>query len=117
MNIEQTIIESTYFHKATVQRHGDFEDEYGETKPGVAVLYEDIDCAVSQNSGWNARQTDPRNIVEYNTKLFCSPAYLILPGDIITAVFENGLVRKYKAGESIPYPYHQEVPLLREDEA
>lgn len=116
MSIEQTIIESTYYHKATVERHGTFEDEYGEDKIGLMVLYENINCAVSQNSGWNATQTDPRNLVEYTTKLFCSPSYLIWPGDIITAVFENGLIRSYKAGESIPYPYHQEVPLLREDE-
>lgn len=117
MNIEQRVIESTYFHKGTVERHGTIEDKYGETKPGLVPVYENIDCAISQNSGMNANQTYPRNVIEYTTKLFCSPVYLIQVGDVVTATFENGLVRSYKAGEAIPYPYHQEVPLLREDEA
>ncbi len=115
--MEKKAIESTYYHKATIQRHGEDEDEWGETKAGLRTVYENIDCAVSQNSGMNVTQTDPRNLIDYSTKLFCSPSYLIMPGDIVITTFENGLVREYKAGESIPYPYHQETPLIREDEA
>lgn len=117
MNIEQRAIESTYYHKADIARHGEYEDEHGETKAGLHTIHEDISCAVSQNAGLNVTQTNPRNVIDYSVKLFCSPSYLIYPGDKVTATFENGLKREYKAGESIPYPYHQEVPLLREDEA
>lgn len=117
MNIEQLVIESTYFHTAKIKRHGTYKDEWGETKVGLQTIYEGVKCAVSQNSGLNVVQTSPRNMVEYSTKLFCSPSYLVKTGDIVVAIFENGLEREYKAGESIPYPYHQEVPLIREDEA
>lgn len=115
--MEKKAIESTYYHKSTIQRHGKYKDEWEETKVGLQTIYENIECAVSQNSGLNVTQTDPRNIVEYSTKLFCSPSYLIKTGDLVTTTFENGLTREYKAGESILYPYHQEVPLIREDEA
>lgn len=117
MNIEQKAIESTYFHKAIIKRHSSYKDEWDETKPGLAVIYGNVPCAISQNSGLNVTQTSPRNMVEYSTKLFCNPTYLIKPGDIVISVFENGLEREYQAGESIPYPYHQEVPLIREGEA
>lgn len=117
MSIEQLAIESTYYHSSVIMRHGEYEDDHGETKSGLQIIYLDVDCAVSQNSGLNVTQTSPRNLVEYSTKLFCNPSYVIKTGDIVTTTFENGLVRNYKAGESIPYPYHQEVPLIREDEA
>lgn len=120
MNImdEQAIIESTYWHKCDVLRDAEIVDGFGRTVfEKDHPIYLNVPCALSQLKGsYNANQQIP-NEIKYDAKLFISPEYAILTGDTVIVTFENGVKRDLRAGESFPYPTHQEIPMLREAEA
>lgn len=115
---EQAIIESTYWHSCYVYRDIEVEDEVGRTTfQKDATIYSNVPCALSKTSDtFNTVQQVP-NEIKYTMKLFMSPAYQIHTGDKVKVLFENGVERILKAGESFLYPTHQEIPMLREDEA
>lgn len=113
---EKRILERTYNHKMTVIRVGEYEDVDGITKFGESTVYSDVKCALSQTSKFNTTQ-GIKNDIKYTSKVFASPEFQIYAGDKISIQFENGLKRTHKAGESFIYPSHQEIPLLREEEA
>ncbi|MBM7631104.1 ABC transporter ATP-binding protein [Geomicrobium sediminis] len=114
---ERKALESTYYHRARIERYESYVEEWRETRQGYRMKYDDKPCALSQASRSNSTQTQGPNQIDYDAKLFCSPKLLIKPGDRVTVTFENGLERQFEAGEPFPYPHHQEIPLLREDDA
>lgn len=105
-----------YDDLATISRMGKVEVG-SETRQSLQVVYVDIPCRISQKALPSNRQTESYNEISYETKLFISTDIVILQGDTIE-VTRGSTVRKYKAGESFPYPNdHQEVSLQRGDRA
>lgn len=114
---EKEILESTYWDTCDVFRNTETETEDGETVFQEQQVHSGLPCALSKASnGYNANQDVP-NEIKYASVLFLSPNYLILAGDKIIITQENGIQRTFKAGEAFVYSSHQEIPLLREDEA
>lgn len=112
-------LESTYTDICTIKRSGEYEDpETFETKFGESTVYENVKCALSQvsRSNYNANQSNSKNEIKYNVKLFISPNIEILTGDK-AIVLRQGKTFEFKTGEPFPYISHQEVPLLKEGDA
>lgn len=121
MNIQQeiAILSSTYWHLMTIEREEVIEEEWGEkTSTGEYIeISSNISCAFSSTTGRNTNQTSGSNDIQYDGIVFCDPDVDIQTGDRVVVTFENGLSRKYDAGEPQYYPSHWEIPVIREDKA
>lgn len=114
---DQELLERTFDLKAKVDRFGSYEDEYGETKQGLNTVYESVLCAVEQATSRNITFTPSKSNIEFDTKMICSPSYVINAGDTITVTFVNNQEKKFTSGEPYYFSSHTEVPLIREGEA
>lgn len=114
---EADILALTYFDKATISGQVAYIKPNGATafKPGIKA--EDISCAVSKKDVANVNQTDTTNNIQYNSILFCTPDIPIVSGDDVEVTFQNGIKKKYEAGEPFYYASHLEVPLLRKEKS
>jgi len=113
-------IESTYFHTLSVNRLGNTVDEWGGTVQGYADVetLQDISCGYSQGSrSKNTTQTETRNVISYNPKLFCDPSLDIKTGDRITIKYSERTIGTFTSGKAYYYDSHQEVPLTELGEA
>jgi len=113
-------IESTYFHTLSINRLGDTEDEFGGTNQAYADVstLQDIVCGYSQSSrSKNTTQTETRNVISYNPKLFCDPSLDIKTGDRVTIKYEERTIGVFTTGKPYYYNSHQEVPLTELGEA
>ena len=113
-------IESTYFHTLNVKRMGDTTDEWGGTIQGYADVptLQDISCGYSQGSrSKNTTQTEIRNVISYNPKLFCKPSLDIKTGDRVTINYNERVIGEFTTSEPYLYNSHQEVSLIRLGEA
>lgn len=110
-------IEQLYEDRATISRHMEYEDPITmETKYGLAPVYENQPCRISQRALATNAQTETVNQIAYETKLFIAPELEIKQGDVVE-VTRGGITRKYTAGEPFIYPTHQEISIQRDSEA
>ncbi|UZQ49856.1 ABC transporter ATP-binding protein [Clostridium kluyveri] len=114
---EAEILSLTYFDKVTISGQVPYTKPNGATafKPGIRA--EDISCAVSKKDVASVNQTDTTNNILYDSILFCFPDVPIVSGDDVEVTFQNGMKRKYEAGEPFYYASHLEVPLLRKEKS
>ncbi|MEK3735509.1 ABC transporter ATP-binding protein [Paenibacillus sp. FSL M8-0334] len=111
------IVEKTYTDRVTIQRHGEYETDWGETKFGLITVYADVPCRLSQTGLPRNGQTEAENRIDYDVKLFIAPEVEILQGDELQ-VIRQGRAYHFTAGEPFPpYSTHQEVNLTRKDRA
>ena len=113
-------ISSTYFHTLSVIRMGETTDQWGGTKQAYAPVtsLQDISCGYSQGSrSKNTTQTETRNVISYNPKLFCDSSLDIKPGDRITIKYATRTTGTFTSGKAYYYNSHQEVPLTELGEA
>ncbi|ASJ54412.1 hypothetical protein BP422_13105 [Brevibacillus formosus] len=115
---EMKALERTYYHRMNIERVVKVTND-GLTKGSkLQVVGQNIPCALSFSKlSRNTAQSNGPNMIEYAAVLFCNPAITVLPGDILRVTLENGQVRFMQAGESIPYPTHQQVPCSRKEGA
>lgn len=114
---EAEILALTYFDKATISGQVPYTKPNGATAFKLGIKAEDINCAVSKKDVANVNQTDTTNNIQYNSIMFCDPEISIVSGDDVEVTFENGIKRKYEAGEPFYYASHLEVPLLRKEKS
>ena len=89
----------------------------GETKLVREKLYENVRCALSKMSTPSTRQTESKNTIAYESKLFVSPD-INLPSGSEIEVFQYGRTYQFiNSGESFVYLTHQELLLERKDNA
>lgn len=113
----QRAIEKLYEDTCTISRYSQVRDPVtGETILEYAPIYIDQPCRISQRTLGTNGQTEAQNDVQYETKLFISPALEIKQGDEIEVTRGNS-TQKYQAGEPFPYPTHQEISIQRRDRA
>ena len=113
-------ISSTYFHTLSVNRMGETTDQWGGTKQAYAPItsLQDIICGYSQGSrNKNTTQTETRNVISYNPKVFCDPSLDIKTGDRVTVNYEERVIGVFTTGKAYYYNSHQEVPLTELGEA
>ena len=113
-------ISSTYFHKLSISRMVETTDQWGGTsqKYGPVTSLQDIICGYSQGSrNKNTTQTETRNVISYNPKLFCDPSLDIKVGDRVTINYGTRVIGTYTTGKAYYYNSHQEVPLTEDGEA
>jgi len=113
-------ISSTYFHKLSISRMVETTDQWGGTsqKYGPVTSLQDIICGYSQGSrNKNTTQTETRNVISYNPKLFCDPSLDIKVGDRVTINYNTMVIGEFTASEPYLYNSHQEVSLIRLGEA
>ena len=113
-------IESTYFHTLSIKRMGEIVDDYGGTTQAYADVptLQDIVCGYSQSSrSKNTTQTETRNVISYNPKLFCDPSLDIKTGDRVTIKYGIRIIGVFTTGKPYYYDSHQEVPLTEVGEA
>ncbi|AWI04058.1 hypothetical protein [Clostridium drakei] len=114
---EAEILELTYFDKAAIYGQIEYKKFNGAKAFKSGMKAENVKCAISKKDTSNVNQTDITNNIRYNVLMFCSTDTPITAGDDVEIIFENGIKRKYEAGEFFPYLSHLEVPLLRKDKA
>ena len=114
------MIEITYFHTMNVSRFIDTKNEWGITEQDYKPIetLQSLPCGYSQSKReYNSTQSDNRNIIKYNPKVFCNPSLDIRAGDRITINYNNKIIGEFTASEPYIYDSHQEVPLLKVGEA
>lgn len=113
MHNEAEVLAQTYWHKADIKRPK-------KVKHGSLSSFEELDiygslpCAVSFKQGSTEGLGDTTQPIHYVALLFARPDVVILAGDTVEVTFENGRSQMFLAGETIYYPSHIEVPLIRE---
>lgn len=109
------VLQRRYDDRMTVYRHQE-RKRGGETVMGLEEVYTSIPCRLSQMGLAKNQQTPAQNDIRYDAKLFCSPEWEILQGDVID-VTRGSRIRRFVAGEPFPYPTHQEIELQRKGRA
>ena len=109
-------LEEMYEDRLSITRMVDYKKPNGAMGKRPEVVLSDQPCRISQKALGTNGQTDTKNDIAYETKLFISPDVEIKQGDVIN-VTRNSVVRKYSAGESFMYPTHQEISIQRDTEA
>lgn len=113
---ERQAIESTYFDKCTIYRRDNYKDPITkQTKQREVAIAENINCALSRNSGRETNFTNSHGEVQGSYTLFCAPEVNIDSGDrveVITAANQSFLLW---AGKPFKYISHAEIP-MSEDE-
>lgn len=113
-------ISSTYFHLLSISRMAETTDEWGGTKQtyGPVTSLQNISCGYSQGSrNKNTTQTETRNVISYNPKVFCDSSLDIKTGDRVTINYGIRVIGEFTASEPYLYNSHQEVSLIRLGEA
>lgn len=111
-------IEKRYTDRAEISRMENYETDKGETRQRHIIVYEDVPCRISQKALGVNSQRDTFNEIYYETKLFMSPAIVVLQGDTIEVTRGGvGHLKSYAAGEPFPYVTHQEISLQRKGKA
>lgn len=109
-------LEKTYEDRCSITRMVDYKKPNGANGTRPEVILSDQPCRISQKALGSNNQTDTKNNIAYETKLFISPYLEIEQGDILN-VTRNSVTRKYNAGEAFMYPTHQEISIQRDTEA
>lgn len=109
-------LEKLYEDKCNISRWVTIKKPNGASGKELQVVLSDQPCRISQKALGANSQTETKNNIAYETKLFISPDVEIKQGDVIN-VTRNGTIRKYNAGEAFIYPTHQEISIQRDTEA
>ncbi|MDO5096505.1 MAG: hypothetical protein Q4D65_08080 [Peptostreptococcaceae bacterium] len=112
---EADILATTYNHTCTVIRPAPVANSHFDDFE-MREIYQDVACAVSFTKGSFQGQSDTTQSIQYAAILFVRPEIQILAGDRITARTE-GIEIDFLAGEGMHYPSHNEIPLIRKDDA
>ena len=118
MNAEKIrkAIEKTYINTCNIYSFKKVQ-EGSITKLAKVLDYENIKCALSQESLKTAENNQSHSKIDYDAKLFISPEIKLLAGsEIEIAGFGKTQAFKY-VGEPFVYETHQEVLLKREEKA
>lgn len=113
---ERRAIEKTYTDKCTVYEFVKTKDK-GITKTNKVLLFENMQCALSQKSMKPTNQGFIANTISYDAKLFLSPEVNIRPGSHIEVKRLSRLYNFISTGEAFVYETHQEIMLQRSDKA
>lgn len=109
-------LEKMYEDRCSITRMVDYKKPNGANGKRPEVILSDQPCRISQKALGTNGQTDTKNNIAYETKLFISPSVEIKQGDVIN-VTRNSVTRKYNAGEAFIYPTHQEISIQRDTES
>lgn len=111
---EADILAATYDDTVTVYRPVRERKSTGETvfKSGTEGerVYESIPCALSSKQGGKLMQSDSTASAEAEYKLFVRPEVDIRANDYLE-IRRMGKTFRMIAGEGMPYPSHNELPL------
>lgn len=103
-------LEMTYLDLCTVERNEKVKDpNTGITSTQKIKIYENIKCALSKSDN-QLMTTDGVGKLSFSHKLFISPNYEILEGDIVT-VSSMGKISIYLASKPFYYSSHSETLL------
>lgn len=109
-------LEMTYLDLATVERLEKVKDEKtGVTNTIKNKIYENVKCAVSKSDN-QLMTTDGVGKLSFSHKLFISPNYEILEGDIVT-ITSMGKISIYLASKPFYYSSHSETLLSYKERA
>ena len=113
---ERKAIEKTYTDICTVYAFVKNKDK-SITKTGKALLFENMQCALSQKNMKPTNQGSMTNTISYDAKLFLAPEVNIKPGSHIEIKRLSRLYNFISTGEAFVYETHQEIMLQRSDKA
>lgn len=109
-------LEKMYEDRCSISRWVTIKKPNGANGKELQAVLSDQPCRISQKALGSNNQTDTKNNIAYETKIFISPDVEIKQGDVIN-VTRNSVIRKYNAGEAFIYPTHQEISIQRDTEA
>ena len=112
-----------YGDTCTISKLAQIKDKYGASNPnGREIVYEDIACKFSFTSIDNPGDGNDVYVpVLKEVKVFVDLNYNILAGDYITGYRKDsvsGIKQKIEGicGEPNRYDYHQEIPIIIDEE-
>lgn len=113
---QKKIIESTYTDTCDIYNFEKVLNGSITTNKKV-IAYENIKCALSQQSQKPTEQTESQNKVEYIAKLFIAPDIRIKAGSQIDVNHLGYKISFEQTGEPFIYVTHQEILLKRNTRA
>lgn len=114
---EKEILEDTYYDRCDIYRKTVSENEFSITKQVRQLIYQGINCALSQSKSSNPLENEAHTSIRSEHILFLSPIEILAGDELEITIGASGKVKRFWAGESFVYSSHQEVPLLREERA
>ena len=114
---EKLILEQTYDSTATIKRRKKDKKINGKTQHITEIICENKKCAIIRDSKSQNNQTVSTNKIAYNELLMINSDISIKQGDEVIVTLPNKEIVSFNAGTPKWFASHQEVILLREDEA
>lgn len=111
------ILATRYTHSMDIWGWVEYEKPNGETVSEEGQKAVAVPCRLSVSTSRNTNQTEGTNDILYDSMIFCRPEVSVQAGDTLIVTLENGLQRKFTAGEPMYYPSHWEIPVTREGAA
>lgn len=112
------ILRKTYWDRLTVVRGSPGVDESGESIRRETVVYDEIPCALSQNSTGSPKREDNRRVSDTEHVIFAAPDIRMEEMDRVTVVTEAGQVYRGRSGRTFVYDgSHGETPFNIEEMA
>lgn len=118
MRSAEEILQKTYRDKLTVVRGSPGVDESGESIRRETVVYDQIPCALSQDSTGSPKREDNRRVSDTEHVIFAAPDIRMEEMDKVTVVTEAGQVFRGRSGRTFAYAgSHGETPFYIEEMA
>ena len=116
MKSEAELLRKTYQDKLTVVRGFPGMDESGESIREKRKVYENVPCALSQNSTGSPKREDNRRVSDTEHVIFTPPDVRIVDMDRATVVTQAGQVLRGVCGRTFIYAgSHGETPFYIEE--
>lgn len=112
------ILRKTYRDKLTVVRGSPGVDESGESIRKETVIYDNVPCALSQNSTGSPKREDNRRVSDAEHVIFAAPDIRMEEMDKVIIATEAGPVYRGRTGRTFAYAgSHGETPFYIEEMA
>ena len=112
------ILRKTYRDRLTVLRGSPDVDESGESVRKETVVYDNVPCALSQNSTGSPKREDNRRVSDTEHVIFAAPDIRMVDMDRVMVTTEAGQVFRGRTGRTFVYAgSHGETPLYIEEMA
>lgn len=112
------ILGKTYRDKLTVVRGSPDVDESGESIRKETVVYDNVPCALSQDSIGSPKREDNRRVSDTEHVIFAAPDIRMVDMDRVMVTTEAGQVFRGRPGRTFVYAgSHGETPLYIEEMA
>ncbi|MGX4686308.1 hypothetical protein JNUCC83_05330 [Vagococcus sp. JNUCC 83] len=117
---EADILATTYLDSCRIERFDDVENkETGLTEQNWIKIYDDVRCALSQNTRKDdlpvIEGTNSVNVTYDDQKLFIRPGIDVVKGDKLTVTQSTGHKHILFAKKPFFYPTHTEINLTGRD--